>query len=104
VINGRRPRETLPQLSGEQIKEKRKAYPDARKVIWIDERIDPEETNGHVDDIACFITRDLINPFVLTKRGILSYNFWQLLEMTEKSLLLMFTSMNKAPGDRRLYR
>jgi len=25
------------------------------KVIWLAKGIDPEETNGHVDDIACFV-------------------------------------------------
>ena len=25
------------------------------KVLWLGDGIDPEETNGHVDDVACFI-------------------------------------------------
>ncbi len=32
-----------------------KAYLGVEKVIWIKEGIDPEETNGHIDDVATFI-------------------------------------------------
>ena len=44
-----------PQLSQEQIEEKLCAYLGARKVIWLKDGIDPDETNGHVDDVACFV-------------------------------------------------
>ena len=30
-------------------------YLNCEKVLWLGDGIDPEETNGHVDDIACFI-------------------------------------------------
>ena len=30
--------------------------PERRKVIWLARGIDPEETNGHVDDVACFVS------------------------------------------------
>lgn len=49
-----------------------KAYLGVEKVIWVKEGIDPEETNGHIDDVACFIrpgevaciwTDDPQNPF-----------------------------------------
>ena len=29
-----------------------KAYLGVEKVIWVKEGIDPEETNGHIDDVA----------------------------------------------------
>ena len=32
-----------------------KAYLGVEKVIWVKEGIDPEETNGHIDDVATFI-------------------------------------------------
>jgi len=43
-----------PQYTKEQIEEKLKQYLGAEKVIWIKDGIDPYETNGHVDDVACF--------------------------------------------------
>ncbi|WP_058369801.1 agmatine deiminase [Psychrobacter sp. ENNN9_III] len=43
-----------PHLSESQIEDKLKAYLNAQKVLWIDDGIDPEETTGHIDDIACF--------------------------------------------------
>lgn len=32
-----------------------KDYLGVEKVIWVKEGIDPEETNGHIDDVATFI-------------------------------------------------
>ncbi len=32
-----------------------KEYLGVEKVIWVKEGIDPEETNGHIDDVATFI-------------------------------------------------
>ena len=32
-----------------------KAYLGCEKVIWVKDGIDPEETNGHIDDVATFI-------------------------------------------------
>lgn len=43
-----------PHLNKAQIEEKLKDYLGVEKVIWIKDGIDPEETTGHVDDIACF--------------------------------------------------
>ena len=43
-----------------------------QKVIWLKDGIDPYETNGHIDDVACFIapgevaciwTDDSYHPF-----------------------------------------
>ena len=44
-----------PQLNKEEIEECLKEYLNIEKVLWIKDGIDPEETNGHVDDVACFI-------------------------------------------------
>jgi agmatine deiminase len=47
-------------------------YLGAEKVLWLGDGIDPEETTGHVDDIACFVrpgevaciwTEDETHPF-----------------------------------------
>ena len=32
-----------------------KDYLGVDKVIWVKDGIDPEETNGHIDDVACFV-------------------------------------------------
>ena len=47
-------------------------YLGCEKVLWLRDGIDPDETNGHIDDVACFIrpgevaciwTDDPQNPF-----------------------------------------
>lgn len=43
-----------PQLTKEQIEKKLCDYLGAEKVIWLTDGIDPDETDGHVDDVACF--------------------------------------------------
>ena len=61
-----------PELSKEQIENYLCEYLGVDKVIWIKDGIDPEETNGHIDDVACFVrpgevaciwTDDEDNPF-----------------------------------------
>jgi len=44
-----------PDMSREEIEEKLKEYLNLEKIIWIKDGIDPDETNGHVDDVACFV-------------------------------------------------
>ena len=44
-----------PNLTKEQIEDKLKEYLNLEKVIWLKDGIDPDETNGHIDDVACFI-------------------------------------------------
>ncbi len=44
-----------PHLNKEEIEEKLCQYLNCEKVIWIKDGIDPDETNGHIDDVACFI-------------------------------------------------
>ena len=44
----------VPNLDKEQIEMMLKEYLNLEKIIWIKDGIDPFETNGHVDDVACF--------------------------------------------------
>lgn len=44
-----------PEMSKEQIEDKLKEYLNVEKVIWVKDGIDPYETNGHIDDVACFV-------------------------------------------------
>ena len=44
-----------PQLSKRQIEEKLSEYLNIEKVIWLKDGMDPAETNGHIDDVACFV-------------------------------------------------
>jgi agmatine deiminase len=44
-----------PHLSKPQIEDMLREYLNVETVIWLKDGIDPEETNGHVDDIACFV-------------------------------------------------
>jgi len=44
-----------PHMSKEEIENMLIEYLNVEKIIWLDKGIDPAETNGHVDDIACFI-------------------------------------------------
>jgi len=44
-----------PQLSREEIEQHLRDYLSVEKIVWLGRGIDPTETNGHVDDIACFV-------------------------------------------------
>ncbi len=44
-----------PDMTKEEIEAKVKDYLNLEKVIWIKDGIDPAETDGHIDDVACFI-------------------------------------------------
>ena len=61
-----------PGMSREEIERKLCDYLGCEKVLWIRDGIDPDETNGHIDDVACFIrpgevaciwTEDKDHPF-----------------------------------------
>ena len=61
-----------PYLTKEEIEKKLCDYLNCEKVLWIKDGIDPEETNGHIDDVACFVrpgevaciyTEDETHPF-----------------------------------------
>ncbi|MDR2457570.1 MAG: agmatine deiminase family protein, partial [Clostridiales Family XIII bacterium] len=64
-----------PDLTKEEIEAKLKAYLNLEKIIWLKNGIDPDETNGHIDDVSCFArpgevitiwTDDKNNPFYET--------------------------------------
>jgi len=44
-----------PHLNKEQIEKMLSDYLNLEKVIWIKDGMDPEMTNGHIDDVVCFI-------------------------------------------------
>ena len=61
-----------PDKSKEEIEQMICDYLGCEKVLWIKDGIDPDETNGHIDDVACFIapgevaciwTEDKDHPF-----------------------------------------
>ena len=43
-----------PELTKEQLEEYLKQYLSIKKVIWLKNGLDGDETDGHVDNIACF--------------------------------------------------
>ncbi len=44
-----------PDLTREQIEQHLKDYLNLETIVWLERGIDPDETNGHVDDVACFV-------------------------------------------------
>lgn len=44
-----------PDMGKEEIEKVLIEYLGCEKVIWLRDGIDPDETNGHIDDVACFI-------------------------------------------------
>jgi len=44
-----------PDLSQDQIEAHLQAYLNVEKVLWIPRGVDHDETNGHVDNLACFV-------------------------------------------------
>lgn len=44
-----------PHMTMAQIEKKLCDYLGCDKVLWLEDGIDPEETNGHIDDVACFV-------------------------------------------------
>jgi agmatine deiminase len=43
-----------PHMTREEIEKTLCEYLGCEKVLWLKDGIDPEETNGHIDDVACF--------------------------------------------------
>lgn len=61
-----------PHMSKGEIEHMLCEYLNCEKVLWLQDGIDPDETNGHIDDVACFIrpgevcciaTEDKSHPF-----------------------------------------
>ncbi len=77
-----------PSLSKDEIEQKLCEYLNCSKVLWLKDGIDPDETNGHIDDVACFIrpgeaaciyTEDKSHPFYRQSQDA----YRQLLKMTD---------------------
>ena len=75
-------------LNKEEIENYLCDYLNCDKVLWLKDGIDPNETNGHVDDVACFIrpgevaciyTEDKSDPFYEVAQA----NYEALLNMTD---------------------
>ncbi len=61
-----------PHLKKDEIENHLRKYLNVEKILWIKDGIDPDETNGHIDDVACFVrpgemvciyTEDESHPF-----------------------------------------
>ena len=77
-----------PDLSREQIEQHLRDYLNVDKVIWLARGIDPEETNGHVDDVACFVKPGVVLAAVTDdeddwRYGLLQDNLRRLREATD---------------------
>lgn len=77
-----------PAMSKEEIEHMLCEYLGGEKVLWLKDGIDPDETNGHIDDVACFVrsgevccigTKDKDHPFYETSQAAIK----QLSEMTD---------------------
>ncbi|EGW37407.1 agmatine deiminase family protein [Desulfosporosinus sp. OT] len=44
-----------PELTKEQIEAELKKFLNIRKVVWLKNGLDGDETDGHIDNIACFV-------------------------------------------------
>jgi agmatine deiminase len=66
-----------PELSREQIEEHLREYLNVEKVIWLARGIDPEETNGHVDDVAAFVRPGVVVAGVTEDRDDWRYELLQ---------------------------
>ncbi len=49
-----------PDMTKEEIEAKLCEYLNCEKVIWVKDGIDPDETNGHIDDVACYIRPGIV--------------------------------------------
>jgi agmatine deiminase len=44
-----------PNLNRQQVEERLALYTGARRIIWLGDGFSDEETDGHIDNIACFV-------------------------------------------------
>jgi agmatine deiminase len=49
-----------PDLSREQIESHLRDYTGAEKILWLGEGVYNDETNGHIDNLACFLRPGLV--------------------------------------------
>jgi agmatine deiminase len=77
-----------PELTREEIERHLRDYLGIEKVIWLPRGIDPDETNGHVDDVACFVRPGVVLAAVTEdesdwRHGLLQVNLRCLQEATD---------------------
>jgi agmatine deiminase len=66
-----------PRLSRKEIEQHLCDYLNVDKVIWLGRGIDPEETNGHVDDVACFVRPGVVLAALTEDRADWRYELLQ---------------------------
>jgi len=66
-----------PQLTREEIEEQLRTYLNVEKVVWLGKGIDPDETNGHVDDVACFVKPGVVLAGITDDRDDWRYQLLQ---------------------------
>jgi agmatine deiminase len=66
-----------PHLSRAEIEEFLREYLNIQAVVWLARGIDPEETNGHVDDVACFVAPGVVLAGVTEDRQDWRYDLLQ---------------------------
>jgi agmatine deiminase len=66
-----------PQLGRAEIEAYLLDYLGAQRVIWLPRGIDPAETNGHVDDVACFARPGVVLAAVTDDRDDWRYELLQ---------------------------
>lgn len=75
-----------PHLSREQVEQYLHAYYGAQQVLWVDEGIVGDDTDGHIDDTIRFVNEDTVLTVVETDKndenyGLLQQNLRQLQQM-----------------------
>lgn len=66
-----------PELSREQIEEQLKHFLNVEKIIWLKRGLDGDETDGHVDNVACFAAPGKIVLQVCDEPGDENYDITQ---------------------------
>jgi agmatine deiminase len=66
-----------PSLSKEEIEDHLRDYLNVEQVVWLARGIDPDETNGHVDDVACFVRPGVVLAGVTEDRDDWRYELLQ---------------------------
>ena len=66
-----------PGLGREEIEANLREYLGVEKIIWLARGIDPDETNGHVDDVACFVKPGVVLAAVTDDKADWRYELLQ---------------------------
>jgi agmatine deiminase len=66
-----------PQLNQAQIEEYLRAYYGVEQVLWVDEGIIGDDTDGHIDDTVRFVNEDTVLTVIETNRSDENYSLLQ---------------------------